>query len=76
MSVSQFLDAAIKYNNTHPKGADDPPYSAPKGHDREMRTSERESITNGFVAAHKRRKKLQKPANAIVGDPTCCTDGA
>lgn len=40
MGVSQFYDAMIKMES-QPKGADDPVYKPPKGHDREMSAGER-----------------------------------
>lgn len=40
MGVSQFYDAMIKMES-QPKGADDPTYVPPKGHDREMSAGER-----------------------------------
>lgn len=40
MGIDQYFDAAMKMKS-QPKGADDPPYVAPRGHDKEMTAFER-----------------------------------
>ncbi len=73
MGIDQYYDAAIKMKQ-QPKGADDPVYKPPAGHDHEMSVGERHELTAAPIAAHKRRLQI-KPANALIGtDHTICGD--
>jgi len=73
MGIDQYWDAAMAMKK-QPKGADDPPYSPPAGHDHEMSVSERDGLTTPFIAAHKRRLRI-KPANALIGEHPCGHEG-
>lgn len=71
MGVSQFYDAMIKMEG-QPKGADDPTYKPPAGHDKELSDSDRAAIVSTSEEAHVKRLKIRHGQDALgkVGGPS------
>lgn len=64
MGVSQYYDAMIAMEK-QPKGADDPVYKPPRGHDKHLGDTERAAMPRGFDDAHKRKHEARHGQDAL-----------